>query len=96
MPLSVDQKKYLRGLLHALKPVVIIGQNGLTENVNAEIDAALTYHELIKIKINAERDERETIVAAICEQHKAERVQYIGKMLSLFKRNKQKPRITLP
>jgi RNA-binding protein len=50
MTLSNKQKQYLKGLAHSLKPVVQLGNNGLTEGVLAEIDVAITHHELIKVK----------------------------------------------
>ena len=58
MNLSTKQKQHLKGLAHPLKPVVMLGNNGLTEGVLAEIDQALTHHELIKVKIATE--DRET------------------------------------
>ncbi|EJS89092.1 hypothetical protein AAUPMB_07522, partial [Pasteurella multocida subsp. multocida str. Anand1_buffalo] len=48
--LSTKQKQFLKGLAHHLNPVVMIGNNGLTEGVLAEIDNALAHHELIKVK----------------------------------------------
>lgn len=48
--LTSSQKKYLRGLAHRLKPVVLIGQNGLTDAVAAAAESALKSHELIKVK----------------------------------------------
>ena len=57
--LTAHQKRYLRGLAHSLKPVVMIGASGLTENVIAEIDASIEHHELIKVRVNAtDREER--------------------------------------
>ncbi|MCL4410582.1 MAG: YhbY family RNA-binding protein, partial [Gammaproteobacteria bacterium] len=46
MQLSNKQKQFLKGLAHPLKPVVLLGANGLTEGVVAEIDSALEHHEL--------------------------------------------------
>ena len=51
MNLSTKQKQHLKGLAHPLKPVVLLGSNGLTEGVLAEIEQALEHHELIKVKI---------------------------------------------
>ena len=48
MNLSTKQKQHLKGLAHPLKPVVMLGNNGLTEGVLAEIEQALGHHELIK------------------------------------------------
>ncbi|MGF1685599.1 ribosome assembly RNA-binding protein YhbY [Photobacterium japonica] len=96
MNLSTKQKQFLKGLAHNLKPVVLMGANGLTEAVLAEIELALNHHELIKVKVAAE--ERETkvlIVDAIVRETKAEKVQVIGKTLVLF-RQSQDRKIELP
>ncbi len=96
MKLTDQQKRHLRGLGHALKPVVILGNAGLTENVLAEIDQALAYHELIKVRINAaDREQRAAIIDAICEQTKGHPVQCIGHILLIFRRNPKKHRISL-
>lgn len=97
MQLNSKQIKHLRGLAHALKPVVIIGQHGLSDNIHHEIDAALKFHELIKVKLAAyETSERKAVVEGLCEQHKATHVQTIGKMTTLFKRNPNKIKIEIP
>lgn len=54
MNLSNKQKQHLKGLAHNLKPVVLMGANGLTEAVLAEIEIALNHHELIKVKVVSE------------------------------------------
>ena len=54
MNLNKKQIQYLKGEAHSLKPVVLLGSNGLTEGVIAEIDSALEHHELIKVKISKE------------------------------------------
>ena len=73
--LSKNQLKFLRGEAHNLKPVVMIGANGLTENVLAEINHALEHHELIKIKVRAEdREDKLAIIEHICQHCKAEKV----------------------
>lgn len=96
MLLSKQQLKKLKGLCHELKPVVTVGQNGLTENVSSEINIALDYHELVKIKLAAgDRDDREEIIQLICNQTNAEKIQSIGKTLTLFRRNPKKPKIQL-
>jgi RNA-binding protein len=96
MTLTDRQKRHLRGLGHHLKPVVWVGQHGLSESVMAEIGIALDSHELIKVKIAAERDERRQIAAEICAQTTAVLVHSIGQMIILFRRNSQKPKVALP
>ncbi|KJF88150.1 ribosome assembly RNA-binding protein YhbY [Photobacterium phosphoreum] len=96
MNLSTKQKQFLKGLAHNLKPVVLMGANGLTEAVLAEIDLALNHHELIKVKVASE--ERETkllIVDAIVRETKAEKVQVIGKTLVLYRQTEAR-KIELP
>ncbi len=96
MNLTTKQKQYLKGLAHSLKPVVLLGQHGLTEGVLAEIDGALAHHELIKVKVAAEdRETRQLIVDAIVRETKAVQVQLMGNTLTLF-RQAEESRITLP
>ncbi|RKS84493.1 RNA-binding protein [Orbus hercynius] len=96
MNLSNKQKQYLKGEAHHLKPVVMIGSNGLTEGVLAEIDNALNFHELIKVKVSAEdRDTKKLICDAIIRETSAVQVQLIGSILTLFKPSEEK-KISLP
>lgn len=96
MPLTGKQKHYLRGLAHHRKPVVMVGDAGLTENVIAEIDQALAYHELIKVKIRlGDRPERQQAIDAICEKTACEVVQVIGQV-AVFYRKATPPAIKLP
>ena len=79
--LSIQERKRLRQIGHALNPVVMLGGSGLTENVVEEILRALNDHELIKVKIAGEdREERAAIIAEIASTTGAEIVQTIGKM----------------
>ena len=97
MPLNDTQRRHLRGLAHHLKPVVMVGQDGLKPSVLAEVDAALTAHELIKVRVAAaDREERAALVAEIVASSGADVVQSIGHVAALFRRNPKKPRIALP
>ena len=96
MKLSDPQKRHLRTLAHHLKPVVWVGQHGLKDSVIAEIELALDSHELIKVKVAADRESRNAIATDICSQTRAEQIHTIGQMLILFRRNEEKPRIALP
>lgn len=96
MNLSTKQKQHLKGLAHNLKPVVLMGANGLTEAVLAEIEIALDHHELIKIKIASEdRETKNLIIEAIIRETGAEKVQVIGKALVLFRQSDDR-KIELP
>ena len=96
MPLSEHHRRHLRKLAHHLKPVVIVGNAGLTENVLTEIDVALAHHELIKVKINAaDKSERQAIIDKISEQTAAGWVLSIGHIAGFY-RPAEKPKIVLP
>ena len=90
MPITTKFKQELKGKAHKLKPVVIIGMNGLTANVKNEIDRALNDHELIKIRVQAEdRDTRRELFAEACLSQKAEAVQLIGGVGVIYRKNKE-------
>ena len=94
------QRKFLRGLAHRLKPVVLIGQSGLTEAVLKSTDAALNKHELIKIKFNAfkEKDRKKEIISAIETNTHSELVGLIGHTAIFFRKqtDPDKRQIQLP
>ena len=96
MTLSNKQKQHLKGLAHSLKPVVQLGNNGLTEGVLAEIEGAINFHELIKIKIPTDdKEEKALIMDAIIRETGAIKLQSIGHVLVLFKQSDEK-KIELP
>ncbi len=96
MSLTNKQKQFLKAKAHELKPVILLGNNGLTEGVIAETEQALEHHELIKIKVPTEdREQKVLIMDAIVRETKAEKVQVIGKILVLFRSSKDK-KIQLP
>ena len=85
--LSPAERQKLKGKAHKLDPVVFVGAHGLSASVVAEIDRSLKTHELIKVRVNADRDEREGMLAEICAKTGAQPVQHIGKVLVLFREN---------
>lgn len=94
--LTTKQKQYLKGLAHSLKPVVLLGANGLTEGVLAEIELALDSHELIKVKVAAEdREEKKAIMAAIVRETEAVQVQTIGHIQVLYRATEER-KIEIP
>lgn len=97
MPLKANQMRHLRSLAHNLKPVVLLGQHGLTEAVMAEIELALEHHELIKIRIpGMDRDDKRDVIEVICERTGADLVQAIGHMAVLFRKRSKDSQISLP
>ena len=94
--LKSKQVSHLRALGHNLNPVVMIGNNGLTEQVLREIEVSLNAHELIKIKVfGDDRDARKQMLEEICEKTGAAAIHHIGKQLVIY-RASDKPRIELP
>lgn len=86
MSLTPKGRSALKARAHALKPVVLIGNQGLTPAVLNEIERALHDHELIKIRIAGnDRDERKQALVAICEQTQADLVQHIGNIGVFFR-----------
>lgn len=87
MSLSPEQRREYRGIAHHLKPVIIIGEKGLTEGLQQELERALNDHELIKVKVaSADREQREEIISELCRSAGAQRVQTIGKIAVIMRR----------
>jgi RNA-binding protein len=96
LELTVEQRKYLKSQAHDLKPVVMIGSQGLSEAVIKETECALAAHELIKIRVlGDDREAREAYLAQLCETLNAAPVLHIGKLLLIY-RPAQKPKLRLP
>jgi RNA-binding protein len=91
MPLTTAQNRTLKKLAHGLKPVVIVGQHGLSENVLNEIDTTLNTHELIKVKMaGADKADREALSSEIVKQLSTELVQIIGRTAIFYRPNPKK------
>src|SRR5512143_3764758 len=86
--LTSAQRRQLRARAHSLHPVVSISTHGLTAAVVGEIERCLKAHELIKIRVyGEEREVRETLLAAVCEETGAAAVQHIGNILVVYREN---------
>lgn len=96
--LTSDQRRHLKSLAHHLNPVVMIGNNGLTDAVMREIALNLDAHELIKIRVlGDDRDLRNQFMQQICTDLLAAPVQHIGKLLLIYRPgNDDKRKIVLP
>ena len=88
--MNAVNKKKLRAEAHSLKPVIMIGQSGLTDAVLAELQLALNTHELLKVKIRAEREDRKLITEKICANSGAELIQSIGQIAVIYRLNPNK------
>lgn len=98
LKVSPAQRAELRAQAHALKPVVLIGGDGLTDAVLAEIKVHLAAHELIKIRVfGDEREARAAIYEQICDTLRAAPIQHIGKLLVVWKpQENARPAVTKP
>ena len=97
MNLTEPQRKHLRRLGHDRNPIVLIGQGGLGPNVVAEMDRALTDHELVKVRARVgDRQERDRILDGLAEATRSELVQRIGHVALYYRRNPDRPGILLP
>lgn len=96
MELNQQNRKKLKALAHSLKPVVIIGQQGLKETIHNEIELALDFHQLIKVKISGADKEARTVLAdTLSQKHNAYHVQTIGNIIILYRQNKKKDNLLL-
>jgi RNA-binding protein len=94
------QKKYLKGLVHGMKPLVFVGQKGLSSTVTQAVDEALEKHELIKVKFIdfKEKDQKQEIVDAIEKETASELVGMVGHMAIFYRQQKdpEKRKIHVP
>ena len=100
MTLTEPQKKFLRGLGHQLKPLIMVGDAGLSESLLAEFESTLEHHELIKVRVRVgDRAARDEIIEKLCDADGAALVQRIGNVALLYRPNlnkKPEKRIRLP
>jgi RNA-binding protein len=93
--LTARERSHLKARAHAMEPRVLVGHAGMTDAVAAEIDRALTAHELIKVKIlDGDRDVRREIADAICARADASLVQSVGKVFVLWRPKPDEPKGT--
>ena len=84
--LSTRERAHLKARAHVLEPVVHVGSSGVTDTLLAEVDRALTAHELIKVKVGADdREQRVAIGDEICARTAAAAVHRVGKVLILWR-----------
>jgi len=95
MPLNSHQRQFLKAQAHSLKPVVMLGNDGLSENVLKEIDSSIEHHELIKVRLNA-GDGRKEQAEVAAKTVNAEIVAVVGRIAILFRQRKDDSRFILP
>ena len=95
--LSERQRRHLRGLAHALKPVIRLGNAGVTPAVIAETACALETHELIKVKApGGNREARDELFGALAQGTGSALVHRIGNVAVLYRPRAESPRILIP
>ncbi len=98
--LNKKQVQFLRGRAHSITPLVMIGQNGISQTVIDEIEYALDQNELIKVKVQTTSGlDRKAVGAELIEHTNAAQVQLIGKMVVLYRPSKdikEDKKISLP
>ncbi len=95
--LNARQRQFLKGLAHALEPVVRIGKAGLTPGIVEETRKSLLSHELIKVRIEQEESaDRRELAEQLARDTGAEIAATIGKLAILYRTRDEKPKIKLP
>jgi RNA-binding protein len=89
------QRKYLRGVAHDRKPVVLVGKEGLTDQLIEAVEQALTSHELIKVKLTRPEDKK-AMAGELARRVQAELCGLIGHMVVLYRPHAEEPQIVLP
>lgn len=97
MHLSEKQRRHLKGLAHPLKPVILMGNAGLTDAVVAETQRALHDHELIKVRLpGLDREERDAALSQLAQRTGSTMVTRIGHVAVLYRAHPEVQRIVLP
>jgi len=97
MPLSESQKKYLRGRGHDLKPLIMVGDAGLSASLMAEYESTIAHHELIKVRVRVgDRDLRNAIIDELCASGSAELIQRVGNVALVYRENAEEKKIVIP
>jgi RNA-binding protein len=92
--MNKTQIKQLKAIAHKLKPIVTVGQHGMKETISDELESALEFHQLVKLKVNlGDRDARDILIDELAKKHRADLIQRIGNIAVLYRRNHDKEKI---
>jgi len=83
--LTGTQRRQLKRIAHRLKPLVQVGKAGVTDGLIGALDAALSDHELVKVRFTGHKDERTELSAALAERTRSHLVGIIGNTAMLYK-----------
>ncbi|MGN0739059.1 MAG: YhbY family RNA-binding protein [Treponema sp.] len=90
MEMTSSRRKELSAQANSIKPVVIIGQSGLTDSVVGKVEESLKAHELIKIKFLEFKDEKKELIEKLCNDCNAVLVRIIGNIAIIYRENPEK------
>jgi RNA-binding protein len=97
MALTLNQRKFLRGLAHSLHPIVMVGEKGVTPAIIKELDVGLTAHELVKIRLSApDRESKALWLGELIGATRSEIVQQIGHIATVYRKHPKEPKLPLP
>lgn len=95
LDLATAQKKYLRGLAHSFKPIVMVGEKGITPGVLEAVEQALVDHELIKVRLQKPEDKK-GMAEELATKTQSVLCGLVGHTVILFRPHPEKPKIHLP
>ena len=93
--LDSAQRRHLRGLAHALKPIVFVGEGGISPAVLKALDEALSSHELVKIRLRQPTDKKEA-ARQLADASSASLCGVVGHTIVLYRPHPDEPKIELP
>jgi RNA-binding protein len=97
VPLTAKQRQFLKSLAHGLEPLVQVGNKGVSDSLVEQIRDQLVAHELIKVRVNTESTVNPADIGEdLAQRTRSELVQRLGRVLVLYRRHDDKPKIELP
>lgn len=97
LELTGKQRRHLRALGHALRPVAQVGKEGISDGMIAAVDRALADHELVKVRIAESAGlDREDAAAQLASRTESAVAQVLGNVVLLYRPDPEEPRIRLP
>jgi RNA-binding protein len=97
LELTGKQRRHLRALGHALRPVAQVGKEGISEGMIAAVDRALADHELVKVRIAESAGlDREDAAEELASRTESAVAQVLGNVVLLYRADPEEPRIRLP
>ena len=93
--LSGRQRRHLRGLAHAIRPLVQVGESGVSPAIITALDAALNDHELVKVRLHRP-DDKKASARNLAERTGAHLCGVVGHTVVLYRRSEENPRVEVP